>query len=431
MGSLGPDVPVSFNNSFDIVVTNPPWTRLRVSSEDKKRKAEQKTCFDEMNAEFTALTRRALISRGCADVAREYTNPDYNPDLPFLWRATQWAKPNALIAMALPGRIILKQSAKGKAARDAIMKGLSVTGILNGSDLEETPVWPNMKLPFLLLFARNAVPKSGHCFNFVTPVRENRLSRRGWFRLDYKSAQTVAARTVVEKPWLLKALAVGTVLDVEVMEKLPAGTLSEFWERSNLYSGKGYDLFSGVEPTDDLQDLRDFEVPASGFPLRLEQLSLWRERHQQQTINRARDKRLYQPPLLIVPETPRESRLQPKAFVSWQEAVAFSRSHYGYSAAGSREGRLLISILYLIVHSSLYQYFCLMRSSRQGASFRTILKEDLDEFPFPRLNKLNATERVHVVELAEALERQEQKPWDGIDDFIFKLYGLVINHLET
>ena len=53
--------------------------------------------------------------------------------------------------MALPGRVILKQSAKGKAARNAIMLGLAVTGILNGSDLEETPVWPNMKLPFMLL----------------------------------------------------------------------------------------------------------------------------------------------------------------------------------------------------------------------------------------------------------------------------------------
>lgn len=424
LGSLGPDVPLSFNNSFDIVVTNPPWTRLRVSSEDKKHKAEQKACFEEMNAEFTSLSRHALISRGCADVAQEYTNPDYNPDLPFLWRATQWAKPNALIAMALPGRIILKQTAKGKAARDAIMKGMCVTGILNGSDLEETPVWPNMKLPFLLLFARNTVPKNDHHFNFVTPVRENRLSRRGWFRLDYKSAQTVAAQTVIDKPWLLKTLAVGTVLDVEVMDKLPAGTLGRFWKGQGLYSGKGYDLSSGTETTDDLWDLPDFVLPESGFFLRTNQLAQWRQKHEQKFAHRVPDLSLFQPPLLIVPETPRESRLQPKAFVSMQDAVTFSRSHYGYSAAGSHEGRMLISILYLIVHSNLYQYFCLMRSSRQGASFRTILKEDLDEFPFPGLNKLNAAERAHVVELAEALEQQEQKPWDKIDDFIFKLYGL-------
>jgi hypothetical protein len=424
LGSLGPDVPTSFNGYFDIVVTNPPWTRLRATSKDEKRKAEEKKRLAAINAEFTALTRRALGARGCSDLARGYTNPDHDPDLPFLWRATEWAKPDGFIAMALPGRIILKQSTMGKAARHTIMQGLAVTGILNGSDLEKTPVWPKMDLPFMLLFTRNSVPKPDHHFHFVTPIRENRLSSRGLFRLDYKSAETVAARAVIEKPWLLKALAVGTVLDLEVVDKLSCGILGEFWRNSGLYSGKGYDLFSGTESTDDLLDLRDFMLPKSGFALRPETLPRWRKRHDQGTINRARDKRLYQPPLVIIPQAPRESRLDPKAFVSWREAVTFSRTNYGYSAAASPVGKDLISTLYLAVHSLLYQYFCLMRSSQQGAGFRTILKEDLDEFPFPDPSMLNPADKARLIALAEALEKEETKPWDEIDDFIFRIYGL-------
>ena len=104
--------------------------------------------------------------------------------------------------MALPGRVILKQSAEGKAARDAIMLGLAVTGILNGSDLEKTPVWPKMDLPFILLFARNTLPRPDHRFHFATPVRENRLSSRGQFRLDYQAAESLAAQAVIEKPWM-------------------------------------------------------------------------------------------------------------------------------------------------------------------------------------------------------------------------------------
>lgn len=424
LGSLGPDVPTSFNGSFDIVVTNPPWTRLRATSDDEIHKAQEKKRLDAMNAEFTNVTRRALTARGCSDLARDYTNPDYNPDLPFLWRATEWARPEGLIAMALPGRIILKQSSKGKAARNTILRALTVTGILNGSDLEKTPVWPKMDLPFLLLFARNSVPKPNHHFHFVTPIRENRLSSRGLFRLDYKAAETVTASAVIEKPWLLKALAVGTVLDVDVVGKLSYGVLGDFWEKSGLYSGKGYDLFSGAESTSDLLDLRDFDLPKSGFALRPEVLLRWRDRHHQEKINRARDKRLYEPPLLIVPETPRESRDKPKAFVSWREAIAFSRSNYGYSAAASPLGKELVSTLYLIIHSLLYQYFCLMRSSRQGASYRTILKEDLDEFPFLDPRNFNVAEKARVTALAEALEKAESKPWDEIDELIFGLYGL-------
>ena len=247
LGSLGADVPASYDNYFDMVVTNPPWTRLRASSANAKDKAKEKVHAAEINAGFTELTRRALIARGLDNIAHDYTNPDNNPDLPFLWRATQWAKADGIIAMALPGRIILRQSGKGKAARDAIMSGLAVTGILNGSDLEKTAVWPNMDLPFILLFARNSLPSIKHHFHFATPVRENRLSSRGQFRLDYQAADTVAAKDVIAKPFLLKAIAVGTVLDAEIVERLEDkgwNTLRDVWDHLSLYCGDGFHIFS-------------------------------------------------------------------------------------------------------------------------------------------------------------------------------------------
>jgi hypothetical protein len=385
---------------------------------------EEKRRLEELNGEFTTLTRRALTSRGCSDLALDYKNPDYNPDLPFLWRATEWAKPLGVIAMALPGRIILKQSVKGKAARDAILQGLAVTGILNGSDLEKTPVWPKMDLPFLLLFARNAVPKPDHQFHFVTPIRENRLSSRGLFRLDYKASETVRARTVVDRPWLLKALAVGTVLDVQLVNKLSLGALRAYWNDNDLLSGIGYNLAQGTASTKDMLELSDFQPPAKGFAIPFQDLRSWPERHGQEMIKRAPDARLYQPPLVIVPETPGESRDDPKAFISWHKPVAFSRSNYGYSGAGSSAGQEIIATLYLAVHSLLFQYFCLMRSSRQGASFRTILKEDVDEFPFPDPRKMKASEKSRAVALAQRLEMEPLKPWDEIDEFVFRLYGL-------
>jgi hypothetical protein len=65
-----------------------------------------------------------------------------------------------------------------------------------------------------------------------------------------------------------------------------------------------------------------------------------------------------------------------------------------------------------------------MRSSQLGATFRAILKEDLDEFPFPDPTELNAVDQARLIALAEALETQEAKPWDEIDDFVFSMYGL-------
>lgn len=429
LGSLSPDVPLTFNGQFEIVVGNPPWTRLRSTAKEKELKAKEEARNTAINREFTAIAKRVLEARGLNEEAGDYANPDNNPDLPFLWRAAEWAKPNGVVAMALPARIILKQAGRGKTARDALFRGLTVMGVLNGSDLEKTAVWPNMDLPFILLFARNALSSSSHEFHFVTPVRENALCEKAEFRVDYQSAQTVSVSAVVAKPWLLKALGVGTSLDVEVLEKLferNTLTVGQVWDNAGFYSGEGYNISAGLDQysAEHLLDLPDFELPQDGFAIEFKNLKTWQENHHRKTAHMPRHPKLYRAPVVIIPQTPGEGRDQPKACLSKQRGIAFSKSFYGYSTAGYSEAKPLASLLYLVTHSLLWQHFTLTNSSRIGASYRTILKEDLNAFPFPDPEKLTAAEKRRIVELADELESAAVKPWDQIDDFIFELYGL-------
>lgn len=136
-----------------------------------------------------------------------------------------------------------------------------------------------------------------------------------------------------------------------------------------------------------------------------------------------RNSKLYQPPLAIVPQAQGENRATPKAFLSLASALAFSQSFYGFSAAGAEQGDVISALIYLLVHSSLFQHFCLMRSSRQGASYRTILKEDIEGFPFQDPRKLPSEVRARILNLAQSLERNEQ-PWDEIDKLVFEICGL-------
>lgn len=419
LGSLRPDLSKDFNGSFDMVIGNPPWSRLKGDNEKIKKEIKAH------NAAFTALTRRILTDRGLATVAETYHNPDNNPDLPFLWSSIQWAKPGGIIAMALPGRIFLKQTPAGTHAFNAILRGLEITGILNGSNLSDSEVWPDMNQPFMLFFARNRKPEANHHFHFVTPHFEKRLNEKGRIRIDYQSAQPVAVSDVLKDSWLLKTLAVGTSLDVEVIRKLDElewPTVKSYWESKELYSGLGYNRSPKLHQDNAafMRELPDFAPPANGgFSVDVPLLP----KFERSTAHMPRCIDLYTPPLLIVPESPGSSLFSPKSWIV-REPTVFSKSYYGFSAHGSKNAGLVLALLHLITHTDLFRYQVLMTSSRMGAERRTFLKENLESFPFPVIDLLTTSQRQYAIELSSRLETSSSKPWKAINNFIFDLYHL-------
>ncbi|MDD3275453.1 MAG: N-6 DNA methylase [Kiritimatiellales bacterium] len=429
LGSLRPDLSSDFNGQFDLVIGNPPWSRLK--SDKTIEKAEAKKINQTHNSAFTKITREALVDRGFSDVAKNYTNPDNNPDLPFLWAATRWAKPKAIIAMTLPSRIFLKQTKPGIQASNAILRGIEITGILNGSNLSDTEVWPKMNQPFMLFFARNSVPQKDHRFYFSTPHLEQQLNEKGRIRIDYSSAKPVSADQIVKQPWLLKTLATGTALDADVMRKLEElkwPTVRSFWDDNNLYSGLGYNRSSGLkqEPADFMLGLHDFVPPVdNGFSVDNERFAEFEPNWTSgaPTLHLPRSSRLYAPPLLIIPQSPGESRKSPKSWIV-RQPIAFDQSYYGFSGHGLKSSTPPIALLHLITHSDLFAYHVLMTSSRMGAERRTFVKDNVECFPFANTGELSENQRTRLVDLSHQLERAEKKPWKGINDFIFDLYEL-------
>lgn len=419
LGSLHSDLSAEFDGRFDIVIGNPPWSRLRGDEEEEKRQSRM------LNTEFSKLTRQILIRRGLADIAKKYSNPDNNPDLPFLWKATEWAKSGAIIAMALPGRIFLKQTAQGVDAFHAILKGIEITGILNGSNLSDSEVWPGMNQPFMLFFARNRVPSTDHHFMFVTPHSEQKLNENGRIRIDYQSAQPVAINGIANDPGILKTLSIGTSLDVEIIHKLQDlkwPTVKTFWESCGLYHGRGYD-----------RSPKQYQYDAS-FMLNLPNLNpsikssfsintALLPKFSSLTAHMPRSHRLYKAPMLIVPESPGESLSSPKSWVV-KEPVVFTSSYYGFSADGSNDADCIIAILHLITHSDLFRYHVLMMSSKIGAERRAFLKTNIENFPFPPMDSLSGEQRQSALNLSCRLENSSMKPWAAINDFVFNLYGL-------
>ena len=150
--------------------------------------------------------------------------------------------------------------------------------------------------------------------------------------------KSVSAQAVIDKPWLLKALAVGTVLDVDIIESQPRRCLLDYWKANGLCSRRGYDSSVGSNPRDacHLLDLPDFEAPDSGFTFRINDFPTWYTRHRRKTVNDPGKREQFQPPLVIVSQALHESRAEPKAFLSRNRPMAYSQSYYGFSGASSR-----------------------------------------------------------------------------------------------
>ncbi len=439
LGSLGSEVPREFDKTFDIVIGNPPWTRLRHTKKKGEDEAETKRCkaaITARNAEFTTIGRRVLESRGLDEFAKKYQNPDNDPDLPFLWRAMEWAKPGGVIALAMHARLFGRTTGKGFEAWRAILRSVEVTGLINGADLRKTAVWEGVDMPFCVFFARNRLPSPDHRFYYATPSYEPDLNGGGRFRIDYEVAHPISAARVQEQPWLLKTLSLGTWLDVEVIESLTNPnnkTLDDRWiewDATRRKTGKGYDRSLGLKQDfkEFLSDLPVFEKPKDSFSMNYAVLKEYGERfgtnsQGQSSAHMPRRKELYQPPLVIVPEAPGDDPHAPRAFIS-RQSVAFSKSYYGYSCAGHPEADTLASLIYLLPHSKLFAYFCLMTSRRSGFDRQTFNKEEFDALPFPEISALSTPTKSTIRSLARRLQENVRKPWREINEFIFELYGL-------
>ena len=419
-GSIGNHVGDRFNHNFDLVLCNPPWTNI-----------ERK--FNAVVRELDEASKAIVIQLDPL-IGKDYQNPDNVPDLPFLWKSTQWCKPDGRIAMALPARTLFKQGPLAERTRKAIFSLIEVTGIINGSNLRKTKVWPDMDQPFMLFFARNRRPKLQHRVHFISPHTDDHANSVGEMRIDSKSAQPVEVSDTIDEPWLWKALAVGTALDVEVVRKLKSAggiPLEEHWEKElGLACSNGYQIKENQKERKDtakLRVLRDLNSTNTfRFIVDVEQLGKFK--HETAFRTRIREKAkdplmVYRAPLVLIKESPGADRTLGWALISTED-IAYNQSFYGYSGAGNNQGELLVRYLQLFIHSKIWLYYALLTSGKLGFERPNIYKSDLDKCPFIPLERLSEIQRDEVRDLSSRLINEDPTVFADIDDFFGKLYGL-------
>ena len=159
LGSLGPLVGEEHKGRYDLVIGNPPW------ASGTKLPEWSRVC---------ETVARIAADRGIANTAPPLPNEVL--DLPFVWRAMEWAKPGGQIVFALHARLLFQQGDGMPTARQALFEALDVTSIVNGVELRQTKVWPQISAPFCILFATNRTPGVEAGFRFISPRIEDSLN---------------------------------------------------------------------------------------------------------------------------------------------------------------------------------------------------------------------------------------------------------------
>jgi hypothetical protein len=419
LGSIDKEnCPPGLEGSFDLVIGNPPW------------RAWSGVAGKHANESASRIIRHIASKRSdsLSEIAEGYDNPDNNPDLPFVWRAMEWGKPNAQIAFALNSRILFRQAFGGLPAREALFRNVKITGIVNASALRTCPrIWPKNTAPFCLLFAKNVLPERTSSFYFVNPYIESSLSKQGRFRIDFTNSEVVGNETVLEHRYALKTLFKGGSLDLAIIKSMYESaqcTVKEYWNALGLrvYHGNGYQDAGGK-----------YESPK--WMRSLKNLSRTTRTEQKFTLNHAalptfaherltypRRKQIYTGPLVLVPKSFAPDRERGEILFTDHDVV-YSESYFGFSGGAGELAPDLTRYLYLIAYSKLFRYFVLMTSAKFGVEREIMFKEDIERFPLIPMAKLGKKAQKQVFRLAEEI-RDGACPWGDVDSLVYSIYGL-------
>lgn len=408
-----------FRGKFDLVIGNPPWTA-------KDKLLVDKECWEES-------TRHVVRQRLGTQRAREFCFLDTNPDLPFVYRAMEWAKPLGTIALFTHARWLFPGEDRDKARRD-LFESVYVTGIVNGTGVRDTSVWPGNRAPFAILFARNEVPPAeGASIQFVSPhVEIEPQLRQERMRFDWSSADPIDLRQALKTPWLLKQRFRGTPFDENIVRQLTTNrsTLLAYIHNLRADLKNGYIVGNQAHAAEWLQEFpcitpaRSLEGKRATPPsFHIEPTTLQPCGERRVEARRSQD--IYRGPLLLIRQSPPADFTAPRSAVSDTD-VAYSQSWHGASFAGVPEGVEHARYLQLVLQSNAFPYFLLLTDGGFGVERERFVLENLKSFPVIPLGELSGHQRRSMMKLSNKLwsDGWTKALGKDIDNLVFDLYGL-------
>ncbi len=408
---------------FDLVVGNPPWTKPN----NNLKLVEKYTAVVRACAEQTGLFESAEVARLGSDKGK--------PDPVFVWRTLDWLKPDGMMAFALHAQHMLFEHGRGYELRRALLKRMELTGVLNGSALRGSKLWPSQSAPFCLWVARNRVPNEASCFYYLNPYLEIGLAEREQYRLDMHDAMVVQQSIATNDSYAFKALSKGDNFVWQLLRKLDntkAITLGVYLRKIGAKINYGYQTGKGgeLEKTSKLKlakalkglpmlDDKTIKLNSAPYSITVDELPKFSGK---ELLYRGSSSAIYKQPLLILEKSPKVFSKKSKVWVSWND-VAHSEEFLGISLNETDDKELHAKYLQLLLLSDFFTFILLMKSAQYGVEREKLHTQDIQSLPVMPIEQLTADAKHTIERLSLNLDRGGDST-KKINNWVAKLYGL-------
>ena len=387
---------------FDAIVGNPPWTYVNPS-----------TSYS-MGSSGSAISRR-------------------HPDHRFLMLADELTGSTGRIGMVIHATPFFSLSPTVIKSRYKIIEEQAPCAILNLSHLRREKLFPKTDAPALLFLSRcTLTPTSESCLIGSIPWSPN-FRRTGVFEFDPSVIQSVPVSRIRTKPWALKALALGTVRDSWLLDRLERTyptldeALTQIGVQRQIHRGEGFKKGKAKK-----SPMEYFQYPMLTHhdysPIRLDSSRL--KQFNQRYLDRTRSPSIFHGPLVLCPKSLRwdsePSTVRYTAAV-FAENLAYDKSFFGISLASSESK--YSSIISGILNSSLTIYQLLLTASCLGVERPAIRYQDVLALRVPWLQALEEESSDQVTALVNAecslaAEPTNANRWNALDEAVLELYQL-------
>jgi hypothetical protein len=394
------------DGQFSIVVGNPPWTRQKGARAGRPTGTPSHVTYCKQRVPEAILP---------------YRNP---PDQAFVWRGSDFSRPNARFGFILEGKRFFSQEDQSIAAKRGLLTSFTPRVVVNLSALHREKLFPSAEQPAVAVVLENLPAAADDSFLYVTVERDLNYREHGLLRVGPENIHRISVGVVSSNEHALKIASWGNARDMALVERLRG----EFLNLEELLAGVQLKMFQGYIRGDRSRpvskELHGLPCLTGGGlqPFSLETLGL--PPFEEEYLQWPRDPAIYRGPVLIAGSGLRGNRLVASICLN---DVVYSRSFYGIPQG--QTDPTVARYLSGIINSSMATYFVFLTATNWGIEKYELLPNDYLRIPIPDVAKSDQ----HIVKRLLAAEerlrlgkggREAHEGISELDEAVFELYGL-------